>query len=713
MTAASVTQTATVTLNVTGITAPGISLSLSAYTFTAAAGGTAPASQTLTVFAQTNTDATIQVSEQNCTTATWLTLSPTGSFTAGPFGTNFTFSVNQTGFGTGTTCNGTITIVSSFGTQTVPITMIVTPGASAVLTMSPSSFTFSAVDGGDKPAAQTLTITAPYEASATFQILEQSCGNRNWLGISPSGGFIASQTPSTFAVSVNQSGIAVGSTCNGTISTVAASGVRTVNVTMTVVSGATTQLTANVAALTFTGVAGGAPPAPQTLSITAPTTTTASVQATEQTCTGNTWLALTPSGPFTAGPTKMDFTVTVDQSGQTPGTVCTGVISMTSAFGTQTLGVTLVVTTTAGGLPVVTATPTTLSFSYAVGDPAPAPQIVSITGAGATGLFSVDTTSTGWLQVTPSCPAIAPCATPNNGSFSLAVTVDPTGVIAGIPNFGTITVSGIGRATGITNINVSFTVTAPVPAMNLITNGASFVTGPVAAGEIISIFGNAATPIGPPKAVSLNGINCPSPCTSIPTSMGGVQVIFQPGGIAAPLTYVSSTQINALVPYEVLGSASGQVQVRYLGQTSNPMTLQYAATQPGIFTALGTGSGLASVQQYDEQGAYQGQNSSSNPAKAGWYLTLYVTGEGIIPAPAVTGKVTASAGVLPLMGPPKLLIDNLQSTITYFGEAAGFVSGLMQVNAIVPAGVHTAQAVPVMLSMNGTNSQSGVVIYIQ
>jgi uncharacterized protein (TIGR03437 family) len=249
--------------------------------------------------------------------------------------------------------------------------------------------------------------------------------------------------------------------------------------------------------------------------------------------------------------------------------------------------------------------------------------------------------------------------------------------------------------------------------MNLITNGASFVTGPVAAGEIISIFGNAATPIGPPKAVSLNGINCPSPCTSIPTSMGGVQVIFQPGGIAAPLTYVSSTQINALVPYEVLGSASGQVQVRYLGQTSNPMTLQYAATQPGIFTALGTGSGLASVQQYDEQGAYQGQNSSSNPAKAGWYLTLYVTGEGIIPAPAVTGKVTASAGVLPLMGPPKLLIDNLQSTITYFGEAAGFVSGLMQVNAIVPAGVHTAQAVPVMLSMNGTNSQSGVVIYIQ
>ena len=65
------------------------------------------------------------------------------------------------------------------------------------------------------------------------------------------------------------------------------------------------------------------------------------------------------------------------------------------------------------------------------------------------------------------------------------------------------------------------------------------------------------------------------------------------------------------------------------------------------------------------------------------------------------------------MGPPKLLIDNLPATITYFAEAAGFVSGLMQVNAVVPAAVHTAQSVPVVLSMNGTNSQSGVVIYIQ
>jgi uncharacterized protein (TIGR03437 family) len=293
------------------------------------------------------------------------------------------------------------------------------------------------------------------------------------------------------------------------------------------------------------------------------------------------------------------------------------------------------------------------------------------------------------------------------------VSVDPTGVNAGGPYLGTVTVSGVGQATGTTNISVSLTVTAPVPSVGLITNGASFVTGPVAPGEMISIFGTAASPIGPSTAVQLNDINCPTPCTTVPTSMGGVQVIFQPGGIAAPLTYVSGTQINCIVPYEMLGNTSGQVQVKYLGQASNAMIVQYTPTQPGIFTALGTGTGLASVQQYDEQGVYQGQNSSSNPAKAGWYLTLYVTGEGIIPSPAVTGKVTIGANVLPLLGPPKLLIDNLPSTITYFAEAASFVSGLMQVNAIVPGGVHSGQAVPISLSMNGINSQPGVVIYIK
>jgi hypothetical protein len=37
------------------------------------------------------------------------------------------------------------------------------------------------------------------------------------------------------------------------------------------------------------------------------------------------------------------------------------------------------------------------------------------------------------------------------------------------------------------------------------------------------------------------------------------------------------------------------------------------------------------LNQYDTSGTYQGINSGSNPASPGWYLVMYVTGEGSIP----------------------------------------------------------------------------------
>jgi uncharacterized protein (TIGR03437 family) len=195
--------------------------------------------------------------------------------------------------------------------------------------------------------------------------------------------------------------------------------------------------------------------------------------------------------------------------------------------------------------------------------------------------------------------------------------------------------------------------------------------------------------------------------------MGGVQVIFQPGSVPAPLTYVSNTQVNCIVPYEMLGADAVEVQVSYLGQKSNSVPLQYAATQPGIFTSLGTGTGLASALQYDAEGNSKGQNSSSNPASPGWYISFYATGEGIIQAPAVTGKVTSGGPVLPLMGPPAVAIDNLPATVTYFAEADGLVSGMMQVNAIIPAGVRTGQAVSLSLAMDGRYCQPGVLLYMK
>ncbi len=711
MTTATGSQTATVTLNVAGLTITGLTVSTNALTFSAIPGGAAPPSLSFDVMAPSYVNATLQVTEQTCASVNWLTISPSGTFLAGPAATTVTVSVNQAGFSVGNLCMGTITVSTSSGTQTVNVSLSLISTPTSVLTVSPSSLTFNAAAGAAAPASQTVAVTAYFDTSATAQVTEQSCANYPWLTLSPTGTFTAGVTATNFTVTVNPSGIAAGTTCTGAIVINPVSGVRMVPVTLVVAPVVATQLTFDSSTLNFDAVVGAAAPPSQTLAVTAAANTTVTAQVSEQTCTTANWLSLTPTGSFTASQSNSTFTVSVDPSSFTAAAACTGTISMVTSSGTQTVPVTLSVTTPVSLAPAITALPTSLSFTYSVGDPNPAPQVVAISASGAAALFYLSATSSGWLQVAPSCVPTAPCTTPNAGTLNLAVSVNPTGVAPGGPYFGTIVITGVGQAAGTTNVNVSFTVTAPTPFISLVTNAASFVTGPVSPGEMISIFANPSAPIGPPTGVSLSAVTCPNPCTSVPTTLGGVQVIFQPGGVAAPITYVNSTQINCLVPYEILGGASIQLQVKYLGQNSNAVGLQYAASQPGVFTATGTGTGLASVQQYDTQGNYQGQNSSSNPAKAGWYLTFYATGEGIIPAPAVTGKVTSSANVVPLLGPPTVQIDNLPSTVTYFAEANGFVSGIMQVNAIVPAGVHTGQQVPLTLSMNGSNSQSGVVIY--
>jgi trimeric autotransporter adhesin len=813
LTTDSATQTVTVTLTVGGP----LTISPSTLTFSGTAGGTAPASQTLTVSAASSVNATAQASEQTCTSSNWLTLSPTGSFVASATAATFTVSVNQSGIAAGITCSGTISMVANSITETVNVSLDVTSAASATLTVIPSALTFNYVTGGTAPSAQAVTVTAQSNTNVTAQASEQSCTTAIWLAVIPSGSFVAGPTNTNLLVSINPAGIAAGSTCNGAISLSTASGTQTVPVTLNVTAPPSAQLSLSVSAFSFTAVENAVPPAAQTLSVTALSSTTATAQISEKSCTTSNWLFIQPTGSFTASPTSTNFAVSVNQVGIAAGTVCNGSILMIANSFTQTVGVTMVVgsassggsisvnpsgpfsfsytrgganplpqsvsvssvtqglaainftvatsanwiltnagssivatpyplqigvdpttlaasttpysgtvtitptggtpivinlTLTVAGTPAITATPTTMTFNYALGGTSPATQIVQVSGAGSAGTFSVATSSSGWLQVSPACTVGAPCTTPNTGTFSLAVTADPTVPNAGT-NFGTITIAGTGQTAGSSIVNVSFTLTAPLPSISLVTNAASFATGPVSPGEIISIFANPSTPIGPQTAMKLSNTTCPAPCTDVPTTMGGVQVIFQPGGVAAPLTYVSATQINCVVPYELLGSGSGNVLVKYLGQASTAYPLQYTSTQPGIFTALGTGTGLATVLQYDAQGNYQGQNSSSSPASAGWYLVLYVTGEGMISSPAVTGRVTTITTSVPLLGPPKVVIDNLPSTVPYFAEADGFVSGLMQVNVIVPAGVHPGQTVPLSLSMNGNSSQSGVVIYIK
>jgi uncharacterized protein (TIGR03437 family) len=405
------------------------------------------------------------------------------------------------------------------------------------------------------------------------------------------------------------------------------------------------------------------------------------------------------------------LSVSVNPAGLTPGTY-NGTVTITAPGASnspQKIAVTLTVTSR----PTISVSPGALNYAYQSGGDLPQAQMIVVSGAGAVETFAVSTSSSGWLSVSPTCTAAAPCTTPNTGTYNLTVTANPTGLNAGTTYNGSITIAGTGTATGSTIVNVTFAVSAPLPTITKVTNGASFATGAVSPGELISIFASTANPIGPTPAVQLSGSTCPSPCTNVPTTMGGVQVVFLPQGILAPLLYVSATQINAVVPYEVqTAGTSVSVEVKYLGQASNAYVLQTATTAPGILTYLGTGTGIAAMNQYDASGNYQQVNSGSNPASPGWVLVMYVTGEGSIPS-GVTGAVTSSITVKPLVGAPSVLIDDTPSTVQYYGEAYGIVSGVMQINVLVPTGIRTGQAVSLLYTIGGITSQSGVTVQMK
>jgi uncharacterized protein (TIGR03437 family) len=195
----------------------------------------------------------------------------------------------------------------------------------------------------------------------------------------------------------------------------------------------------------------------------------------------------------------------------------------------------------------------------------------------------------------------------------------------------------------------------------------------------------------------------------VATSLGGVQVLFS--GTPAPLTYVSSTQINAVVPYEVQGLLTPAAQVSYMGQTSAAFPITPTSAAPALFTANGSGTGPAAALNQDNS-----YNAPNNPAAKGSYVILFMTGEGQTAPRGVTGKVTTVSPSPPITPQPILpvavLINGQPASIAFYGEAPGLVSGVMQLNVQIPANVPSGD-LPISLSVGTNSSQSGVTISVQ
>jgi uncharacterized protein (TIGR03437 family) len=226
---------------------------------------------------------------------------------------------------------------------------------------------------------------------------------------------------------------------------------------------------------------------------------------------------------------------------------------------------------------------------------------------------------------------------------------------------------------------VSLAQPAP-PELLSVVNAASLfagyswpATGPVAPGEIVTLFGHG---FGSTPAVTFDQI-------------------------PAPVLYASDCQINAVVPFSV-NAASTTAAVSSAGQAIGPVELPVLAAVPGIFTMNATGTGQAAAVNQDGT-----INGPSNPVARGSVISVFMTGAGALTPPLPDGSVGPVSPPFPVaVQPITAQIGPLSAPVLFAGQAPALIAGATQVNVQIPPDAPAGAAIPISIAA-GPYSSSG------
>jgi trimeric autotransporter adhesin len=414
-------------------------------------------------------------------------------------------------------------------------------------------------------------------------------------------------------------------------------------------------LTISPLSLSFTGEQGGAAPAPQSLSISAPsaTTFTASNSAAA-------WLSITPSGALT---TNQTISVSVNQSANLanlPVGDNSGVVTLINGGVSQFVPVSFTVTSASNQI-TLEASPFGLTFTYQTGGAVPPSQTLQVMtiGSGSTTVpITAGATSVGnWLSVTPSGTTPA----------TLTVSVAPVGLSAGSYQ-GSITIAGGGVAAGRTvTVGVGLTV-QPAPVVQISTAGLTFTAQQGGAAPPAQTF---TVTSSSPTAFSLNVESVTSWLTVSPTgNLTTNQTITVPAnptglGACACGTFIRITW----------GSSTVNVPVNF--NVTLPPALNFSPASLAYAYQVGGALPQAQTVAVSLYGVINGQQAfTAAVATGGTWLAVSPT-LGTTPA-------TLSVGVSPT------------------GLAPGIYNGSV---SVTPTG-GSAASVPVTLTVTGTTALS-------
>ena len=290
---------------------------------------------------------------------------------------------------------------------------------------------------------------------------------------------------------------------------------------------------------------------------------------------------------------------------------------------------------------------------------------------------------TGATPLNVTAAALYTAATDGTGSLGTAKSAIETTATPGSAN---IVTASDGNPLDPTGYEISFGITIPtVSGSGVFVNPQGIVNAAsnapagdaISPGEFIAIYGS-----------GLAAATVQAQALPFPTSLGGVTVSIN--GTLAPIYFVSTGQIDCIVPYEATGQIA-TIVVNNNDATSNSASTILAPTSPGVFSQDGTGTSDGSITHADNTLV-----NAANPALKGETVVMYMSGLGNLTTKVTDGYGASAADNATT--PLTIYVAGIPvpaSSVTYQGLTVD--AGLYQINFTVPANLTVSGELPVAI----------------
>lgn len=595
--------------------------------------------------------------------------------------------VNTNGLAAGA-YNDTVVLSSSAGNVRVPVSLFVAQSG-PILALDATGVLFQAVEGGGSSQTQTVRVLNLGDPGSSVNWNASLVSGSNWLSIETSSGTATATAPGTLTLALAANATQLTPGPYYAIVKVADNSSLNSPQYITAVLNLAPATASPIPLVTpgglvFTAVAGSnaATPASQQIHIEISSASAVPFAVTATTADNGSWLTATPTSGTASGQAAGQITVSANPSGMLAG-FYSGQIHISAGSTLESVDVTLIVS------PGTTSHDRSGLQSHAAGCTA---SKLAITETGIPNNFAVPA---GWpatliVQLSDDCASAVAAgnviASFSNGDAPLNLVADqlgnysatwqPHNVNASMVITLNAAASGLQSATAKLYGGIGPNQTpAPTLAPNGTVNNLNPVSGAaLSPGTIAQVYGSGlgSTP------VSTGG-------APLPTSYHNTFALV--GSTQAPLYFLSSGQVNIQIPFQATGTEQMPIVLSVNNALTLPQMLDIVPATPGVLSK-DDGPNTASPQNGAHIIAQHSDYSlvtSSNPAKPGEYLIMYLVGMGATNPPVASGAASPGPPNLAnVVEQPTVTVDSQPSTLLFAGLSPGYV-GLYQINFQVPS----------------------------